>query len=116
MSAPHPTRRAFVKRMAYVGPSVLTLSAAPEYAKAGSAKPDLWGGWHKPDGGGDWSIDLGGGKHDAPGGHGKGKAAGGKAPQPDGQAKVPGHGGKGKEAVRATAGGGSASGPASPEA
>ena len=44
-SAPNPSRRAFVKRMTYVGPAVLTLTAAPEYAKAGSVKlGDQWVG------------------------------------------------------------------------
>ena len=32
------TRREFVKRIPYVAPAVLTLAAAPEYAKAGSVK------------------------------------------------------------------------------
>ena len=32
-------RRSFVKRSAYVAPAILTLPAAPEYAKAGSVKP-----------------------------------------------------------------------------
>lgn len=38
MSRPDPSRRDFVKRMPYVAPAVLTLAAAPEYAKAGSVK------------------------------------------------------------------------------
>ena len=116
MSAPHPTRRAFVTRMAYVGPSVLTLSAAPEYAKAGSVKPDLWGGWQKPGGGHDWNIDLGRGRQGSGGGPGMGKGSGGKGPGTEGQAKGPGHGDKGKQGVRATVGGARASGPGSPEA
>jgi hypothetical protein len=32
-------RRDFVKRAAYVAPAILTLAAAPEFAKAGSIKP-----------------------------------------------------------------------------
>ena len=32
-------RRTFVKRSAYMAPAILTLPAAPEYAKAGSVKP-----------------------------------------------------------------------------
>ena len=39
-----PSRRAFVKRAAHVAPAVLTLAAAPDYAKAGSAKPGRWSG------------------------------------------------------------------------
>ena len=38
------TRREFVKRIPYVAPAVLTLVAAPEYAKAGSVKADSLGG------------------------------------------------------------------------
>jgi hypothetical protein len=34
------TRRDFVKKAAYVAPAVLTLKAAPAYAKSGSEKPD----------------------------------------------------------------------------
>jgi hypothetical protein len=41
MSESNESRRAFVKRAAYVAPAVLTLAAAPDYAKAGSGK---WGG------------------------------------------------------------------------
>jgi hypothetical protein len=41
MSTPNPSRREFVKRIPYVAPAVLSLAAAPEYAKAGSGK---WGG------------------------------------------------------------------------
>lgn len=33
------TRRSFFKRGAYVAPAILTLVAAPEFAKAGSVKP-----------------------------------------------------------------------------
>lgn len=39
MTAPDKSRRAFVKRGAYVAPAILTLAAAPEFAKAGSIKP-----------------------------------------------------------------------------
>ena len=34
------SRRQFVKRAAYVAPAILTLKAAPSYAKKGSEKPD----------------------------------------------------------------------------
>jgi hypothetical protein len=33
-----PSRRDFIKKAAYVGPAILTLPVAPEYAKAGSVK------------------------------------------------------------------------------
>ena len=33
------SRRAFVKMAAYVPPAILTLKAAPAYAKSGSVKP-----------------------------------------------------------------------------
>lgn len=33
------SRREFVKKAAYVAPAVITLQAAPRYAKAGSQKP-----------------------------------------------------------------------------
>jgi hypothetical protein len=33
-------RRDFIKKAAYVAPAVLTLTAAPSYAKSGSEKPD----------------------------------------------------------------------------
>ena len=36
---PDPSRRAFVTRAAYVAPAIITLAAAPSYAKAGSEKP-----------------------------------------------------------------------------
>jgi hypothetical protein len=39
MTAPDKSRRDFVKRGAYVAPAILTLAAAPEFAKAGSVKP-----------------------------------------------------------------------------
>lgn len=38
MSRANESRRDFVKRAAYVAPAVLTLAAAPEFAKAGSSK------------------------------------------------------------------------------
>jgi hypothetical protein len=38
MTAPNGSRRNFVKRGLYVAPAILTLAAAPEFAKAGSAK------------------------------------------------------------------------------
>lgn len=34
------TRRNFVKKAAYVAPAILTLRAAPSYAKSGSEKRD----------------------------------------------------------------------------
>jgi hypothetical protein len=44
--------------MTYMAPAVLTLAAAPEYAKAGSVKlDDHWGGWER-DRGGAWDLDL----------------------------------------------------------
>jgi hypothetical protein len=39
MPLPDTSRRNFVKRGAYVAPAILTLAAAPEFAKAGSIKP-----------------------------------------------------------------------------
>jgi len=33
------SRREFVKKAAYIAPAVITLQAAPMYAKAGSEKP-----------------------------------------------------------------------------
>lgn len=39
MAVHDPSRRDFVKRGAYVAPAVLTLAAAPQFAKAGSIKP-----------------------------------------------------------------------------
>jgi hypothetical protein len=43
-------RREFVKRGVYVAPVILTLAAAPEFAKAGSVKPSdpKGGGKDKP--------------------------------------------------------------------
>lgn len=40
MTTPDKSRRDFVKRGAYVAPAILTLTAAPAFAKSGSAKPD----------------------------------------------------------------------------
>jgi hypothetical protein len=60
MSGSNPSRRDFVKRIPYVAPAVLTLAAAPEYAKAGSVKPDTWGGWER-DRPRDSGWDFGGG-------------------------------------------------------
>ena len=60
MSESNESRRTFVKRMAYVAPAILTLAAAPEYAKAGSGK---WGG----------SEDKGKKGKEPKGGKGKGK-------------------------------------------
>lgn len=39
MSEFDESRRGFVKRAAYVAPAILTLAAAPEFAKAGSGRP-----------------------------------------------------------------------------
>jgi hypothetical protein len=77
MSTPNPTRRDFVKRIPYVAPAVLSLAAAPEYAKAGSVKPGTWGGWERerPR---DEGWDFGGGKHKDRGPKDKGEKRGGK--------------------------------------
>jgi len=37
------TRREFVKKAAYIAPAIITLTAAPSYARAGSAKQDQQG-------------------------------------------------------------------------
>ena len=37
-SKPRSSRRAFIKKAAYVAPVILTLSAAPSFGKAGSHK------------------------------------------------------------------------------
>lgn len=50
MTLPDKSRRDFVKRGAYVAPTILTLAAAPEFAKAGSVKPPK--GPHGPGPGG----------------------------------------------------------------
>ena len=95
MSIPSPSRRDFVKRLTYVAPSVLTLAAAPEYAKAGSVKPDGWGGRPKPDRGRDWDFGFGGPKgRGGPGAPGGGSASGGarapdKATPASGSARTP---------------------------
>jgi len=44
MDAGGESRRAFVKKAAYVAPAVLTLPAAPAYAKHGSENPSEWDG------------------------------------------------------------------------
>lgn len=38
-SGHEPSRRKFVKRVAYVAPAILSLAVAPAFAKAGSVKP-----------------------------------------------------------------------------
>jgi hypothetical protein len=38
MAEPDRSRRAFVKRGAYIAPAIVTLAAAPAFAKAGSGK------------------------------------------------------------------------------
>ena len=40
MSKPTDSRREFVQMAAYVAPAILTLMAAPSFAKFGSEKPD----------------------------------------------------------------------------
>ena len=40
MDSNSTSRRDFVKKAAYVAPAILTLEAAPAYAKSGSEKPD----------------------------------------------------------------------------
>ena len=60
MSKPNPSRREFVRRIPYVAPAIMTLAAAPEYAKAGSVKPDTWGGWERDKPRDRWDFDLGG--------------------------------------------------------
>lgn len=50
MAVPDRSRRDFVKRGAYVAPAILTLAAAPSFAKAGSIKdPGKPGKPGKPD-------------------------------------------------------------------
>ena len=39
VTPPNHSRRDFIKRGSYVAPVILTLAAAPEFAKAGSVKP-----------------------------------------------------------------------------
>lgn len=58
MSTSSESRRDFVKRAAYVAPAILTLAAAPDFAKAGSVKGGGGGkdkdkGKEKPKGRGD---------------------------------------------------------------
>jgi hypothetical protein len=40
MSLPPESRREFVKKAAYVPPAIITLAAAPSFAKSGSAKDE----------------------------------------------------------------------------
>lgn len=68
MTAPNGSRRDFVKRGAYVTPAILTLAAAPEFAKAGSVKPT-------PPRGGPGRGDDGPGR-----GHGPGRGRGDDGP------------------------------------
>ena len=58
MALPDTSRRDFVKRGAYVAPAILTLAAAPEFAKAGSGK----GPKDNPGGGKGPKDNPGGGK------------------------------------------------------
>ena len=78
MTAPNGSRRDFVKRGAYVTPAILTLAAAPEFAKAGSVKPT------PPRGGPGRGDDDGPGRgrgDDGPGrGHGPGRGRGDDGP------------------------------------
>lgn len=67
MSELNGSRRNFVKRGVYVAPAILTLAAAPEFAKAGSAKPD------KPGKGPRDRDDRPRGRDDRPGRGGRGK-------------------------------------------
>lgn len=39
MSEHSDSRRTFIRRAAYVSPAILTLAAAPSFAKPGSEKP-----------------------------------------------------------------------------
>lgn len=50
---PSDTRREFVKRAAYIAPAILTLAAAPAYAKSGSEKKPKTDNPTKPTGQGD---------------------------------------------------------------
>lgn len=58
------TRREFVKKSAYIAPAILTLAAAPAFAKSGSDK----GHKHGKDDGGDDGDDPGKDKGDDKGG------------------------------------------------
>ncbi len=40
MTEPNNSRRDFVKKGAYIAPAILTMAVAPEFAKAGSVKPE----------------------------------------------------------------------------
>ena len=60
------TRREFVKRIPYVAPAVLTLVAAPEYAKAGSVKADSLGGGRDKARDSDWNFGWGKNKDKGP--------------------------------------------------
>lgn len=44
MSPVGPSRREFVKQSVYVAPAIVSLAVAPSFAKAGSGKPESWGG------------------------------------------------------------------------
>jgi hypothetical protein len=54
MAGPDKSRRSFVKRATYVTPAIVTLAAAPSFAKAGSYKatPDKLPKLPKPKKGG----------------------------------------------------------------
>jgi hypothetical protein len=49
MHTPLDSRRGFVKKAAYVAPAILTLAAAPAFAKAGSEKHEKGLRGPKPD-------------------------------------------------------------------
>ena len=40
MSKKHPTRRAVLKKVVYTAPALLTLTALPSFAAAGSGQPE----------------------------------------------------------------------------
>ena len=40
MTKQHDSRRDFVKKAAYLAPAIVTLAAAPAFAKAGSENPE----------------------------------------------------------------------------
>jgi hypothetical protein len=67
MTTPQGSRREFVKRGVYMAPAILTLAAAPEFAKAGSYKEP-----EPPKGGGRGRDDDDRGGHGNKGG-GKGR-------------------------------------------
>ena len=78
MTEGNESRRDFVKRATYVTPAVLTLAAAPEFAKAGSVKVIDIGKDRNPGLGKDPGLGKALGKDGGPprnGGHGHGGSA-----------------------------------------